>query len=90
MCLAIPARITAIDPSGQTAQIALGAVSKDCSLALIEDAAVGDYVLVHVGYALNRISAEEAQDTLDLMREAGMLDDAEGLPPTAGAPRLTA
>ncbi|HYN76923.1 MAG TPA: HypC/HybG/HupF family hydrogenase formation chaperone, partial [Lamprocystis sp. (in: g-proteobacteria)] len=81
---------TAIDPSGQTAQIALGAVSKDCSLALIEDAAVGDYVLVHVGYALNRISAEEAQRTLDLMREAGMLDDEQDTPPVAGAPRLPA
>ena len=90
MCLAIPARITAIDPTGQTAQIALGAVSKDCSLALIEDAAVGDYVLVHVGYALNRISAEEAQRTLELMREAGMLDDEEAVPPPASAPGVVA
>jgi hydrogenase expression/formation protein HypC len=78
MCLAVPARITAIDPSGQTATVALGAVSKDCSLALIEDAAVGDYVLIHVGYALNRISEEEAQETLALMRAAGVLDATEG------------
>jgi hydrogenase expression/formation protein HypC len=76
MCLAIPARITAIDPTGATARISLGAVTRDCSLALIEDAAVGDYVLVHVGYALNRISEEEAQETLALMREAGVLVDA--------------
>ncbi len=75
MCLAIPARITAIDPLGETATVALGAVSKECSLALIEGAVVGDYVLIHVGYALNRISAEEAAHTLALMREAGMLDD---------------
>jgi hydrogenase expression/formation protein HypC len=84
MCLAIPARITAIDPTGQTAQVALGAVSKECSLALIEDAAVGDYVLIHVGYALNRISEEEAQQTLDLMREAGMLEEWQEAPAPAG------
>jgi hydrogenase expression/formation protein HypC len=77
MCLAVPARITAIDPSGQTATVALGAVSKDCSLALIDDATVGDYVLIHVGYALNRISEEEAQETLALMRAAGVLDATE-------------
>ena len=82
MCLAIPARITAIDPTGQTATVAVGAVAKECSLALIEDAAVGDYVLIHVGYALNRLSAEEAAETLDLMRQAGVLVDGEAATPT--------
>ena len=76
MCLAIPARIIAIDPATDTATVALGAVTKEFSLALMEDAAVGDYVLVHVGYALNRISAEEAEQTLALMREAGVLEAA--------------
>ena len=81
MCLAIPARITAIDPTRQSATVTVGAVAKECSLALIEDAAVGDYVLIHVGYALNRISAEEAAETLDLMRQAGVLVDSEtGIP----------
>jgi len=88
MCLAIPARITAIDPTGQSATVALGAVTRDCSLALIEDAAIGDYVLMHVGYALNRISPQEAQQTLALMREAGVLVDqdapASALADTAG------
>lgn len=73
MCLAIPARITAIDPTGETATVALGAVSRECSLALIDDATVGDFVLMHVGYALNRISPEEAAETLALMRAAGVL-----------------
>ncbi len=86
MCLAIPARITHIDPSGQIARVGLGAVSKEISLALVEDAAVGDYVLVHVGYALNRLSEEEAQRTLDLIRAAGILDAEEpGTDPTAAA-----
>jgi hydrogenase expression/formation protein HypC len=82
MCLAIPARITAIDPTGQMATVAIGAVTKECSLALIEDASVGDFVLIHVGYALNRLSAEEAQETLDLMRQAGVLVDGEAETPT--------
>lgn len=89
MCLAIPARITAIDPTGETATVALGAVSKDCSLALIENAAVGDYVLIHVGYALNRISEEEATQTLDLMREMGVLDDLPDALPAADPSGLT-
>jgi hydrogenase expression/formation protein HypC len=76
MCLAIPARITAIDVTTETAKVALGAVSKEISLALVEDAGVGDYVLVHVGYALNKISEEEAQRTLELIAEMGLLEEA--------------
>jgi hydrogenase expression/formation protein HypC len=76
MCLAIPARITAIDLTTDTAKVALGAISKEISLALVEDASVGDYVLVHVGYALNKISEEEAQRTLELIAEMGLLEEA--------------
>lgn len=76
MCLAIPARITALDEALDMATVALGAVSKQISLALVDDVAVGDYVLVHVGYALNKLSPEEADRTLALIREAGALDDA--------------
>jgi hydrogenase expression/formation protein HypC len=75
MCLAIPARITAIDVATDTAKVALGAVGKEISLALIEDAAVGDYVLVHVGYALNKISEEEALRTLEIITEMGLLEE---------------
>jgi len=77
MCLAIPARITAIDEALETATVALGAVSKQISLALVDGVSVGDYVLVHVGYALNRMSPEEAERTLALMAETGMLAEAE-------------
>jgi hydrogenase expression/formation protein HypC len=77
MCLAIPARITAIDEALDTATVALGAVSKQISLALVDDVSVGDYVLVHVGYALNRLGEEEAERTLALMAEAGALDEVE-------------
>jgi len=72
MCLAIPAEVISID--GDTAQVSLGGVKKEISLALVEDITVGDYVLLHVGYALNKISPEEAEKTLQLFAEAGMLD----------------
>jgi hydrogenase expression/formation protein HypC len=77
MCLAIPARITEIDEALDSATVALGAVSKQISLALVDGVSVGDYVLVHVGYALNRLSPEEAERTLALMAEGGMLEEAE-------------
>ena len=77
MCLAIPARITATDEALETATVALGAVSKQISLALVDGVSVGDYVLVHVGYALNRMSPEEAERTLALMAETGMLAEAD-------------
>lgn len=76
MCLAVPARITAIDQMADSATVALGAVQKEISLALVDGVAVGDYVLVHVGYALNRISPEEVERTLALIDEAGGLDAA--------------
>ena len=47
-------------------------MSKQVSLALVEGVSVGDYVLIHVGYALNKISEEEAQRTLELFAEAGL------------------
>jgi hydrogenase expression/formation protein HypC len=73
MCLAIPAEILELDPTTDMAVVSLDGVRRPVSLALLDDAEVGDYVLVHVGYALNRISPEEAAETLALMREAGAL-----------------
>ncbi|NKN34086.1 HypC/HybG/HupF family hydrogenase formation chaperone [Marichromatium bheemlicum] len=73
MCLAIPARITAIDHASDTAEVTLDGVARSVSLALLDSAEVGDYVLIHVGYALNRIDPEEAERTLETIREAGLL-----------------
>ena len=73
MCLAVPARITAIDTASDMASVALGAITKEISLALVDAVEVGDYVLVHVGYALGRISPEEAERTLALIAAAGGL-----------------
>ncbi|MBK1693811.1 hydrogenase assembly protein HupF [Chromatium weissei] len=73
MCLAIPAQITELDSATEQAIVSVGGVSKTISLALIDDAAIGDYVLIHVGYALNKISIEEAEYTLQLIAEMGLL-----------------
>ncbi|MBN2886135.1 MAG: HypC/HybG/HupF family hydrogenase formation chaperone [Chromatiaceae bacterium] len=84
MCLAIPARIIELDPATESAEVELGGLKRRISVALLDEAAVDDYVLVHVGYALNRISEEEAAQTLALMREAGLIEaEAE---PGSGAP----
>lgn len=70
MCLAIPARVVEILGNDQ-AVIDLGGVRKEISLALVNDVAVDDYVIVHVGYALNKLDQEEAEKTLALFAEIG-------------------
>jgi len=78
MCLAIPARVVELQ-GNDTAIVDLGGVRKDVSLALVEDVAVGDYVIVHVGYALTRLDPEEAVKTLAVMAEAGLMNAAESV-----------
>jgi hydrogenase expression/formation protein HypC len=77
MCLAIPARVVEIQEN-DVAIVDLGGVRKDISLALVEGVVVGDYVIVHVGYALTRLDAEEAEKTLALMAEVGLTEQAVG------------
>jgi len=67
MCLAIPARITSID--GFKAVVDIEGITRDVSLQLTPDAKVGDYVLLHTGYAISVIDADEAEETLDLLRQ---------------------
>lgn len=75
MCLAIPARVIAIETESDMATVAVGELHKQISLVLVTDVQVDDYVLVHVGYALNKIDANEARKTLALFTEAGVLKD---------------
>jgi hydrogenase expression/formation protein HypC len=65
MCLAVPARVIE-RRAGDLAIIDLGGVRKEISLALVEDVTVGDYVIVHVGFALQKLELEEAERTLQL------------------------
>jgi hydrogenase expression/formation protein HypC len=76
MCLAIPTRVVELLPDGQ-ALVDLGGVRKTISLELVDDVLPGDYVIVHVGYALTRLDPEEAEHTLALMKEAGIDVDGE-------------
>jgi hydrogenase expression/formation protein HypC len=70
MCLAVPARVVELR-DGDQAVVDLAGVRKEISLALVDGVVVGDYVIVHVGYALNRLDPEEAERTLRLFAELG-------------------
>jgi hydrogenase expression/formation protein HypC len=67
MCLAIPTLIKSIE--GTTARAEIGGVERSISLALTPEARVGDYVLLHTGFAIGVIDEEEAQETLQLLEE---------------------
>ncbi len=75
MCLAIPAKVTAIDGVGATVDI--GGVTRQTSLMLTPEAKVGDYVLIHTGFAINVIDEEEAQETMRILEEMAALAEAE-------------
>lgn len=75
MCLAMPTRVIAID--NDLATVELDGVQKQISLALIDDVAVGDYVIVHVGFALQKLDEEEAKKTLAVFAEMAELVAAE-------------
>ena len=75
MCLAIPARVVEL-PEPDAATVDVGGVRKRISLALVDDVAPGDYVIVHVGYALTKLDPEEAARTLATFAEAGLLTGA--------------
>lgn len=64
MCLALPAKVVRLDEAAQLATVELGGVRQEVSLALIEDVELGDYLLIHVGYALQRLAEDEAMRTL--------------------------
>ena len=68
MCLAIPSKITKIE--NNMATIDVQGVQREASLMLLEDARVGDYVIVHAGFAISTLDQAAAQETLDLLREA--------------------
>ena len=67
MCLAIPALVKSID--GHQAEVDMGGVSRRVSIWLTPEVKVGDYVLLHTGYAINIIDKSEAEETLRLLRE---------------------
>ena len=73
MCLAMPVRVIDLLPPDR-ATVDLGGIRKEISLALLDGVAQGDYVILHVGYALARLDSDEAEKTLELFRAAGIGD----------------
>jgi len=67
MCLSIPAKIESID--GDMAMVKVGSVTYKASLQLLDDVQVGDYILLHTGFAISKISEEEAAETLRIFEE---------------------
>lgn len=67
MCLSIPAEILEINKN--TAKVSVGGVNYNASLDLIKDVKVGDYVLLHAGFAIEKIDKDEAEATLNMIRE---------------------
>jgi hydrogenase expression/formation protein HypC len=73
MCLAIPARVIALTGADQ-AVVDLGGIRQPVSVALVPDAAIGDYLIIHVGHAIGRIDPAEAERTLALFGELAALE----------------
>jgi hydrogenase expression/formation protein HypC len=84
MCLAVPGKILDTEErSGcRVARVQFGGITKEACLDFVPEADVGDYVMVHVGFAISRVNAEEAARTYELLEQMGLLE-AEGL---AGVP----
>ncbi len=77
MCLAIPAQVVEL-MEGDMALVDMGGVKKEISIAVVDDVAVGDYVIAHVGYAINKIDPDEAERTLALFAEMETQAEAPG------------
>lgn len=81
MCLGIPGKILSIyeDHGTKMAKIDFGGVSREACIEVIPDAEPGDWTIVHAGFALNLLSEEEAQETLEILQEMAELADQEDL-----------
>jgi hydrogenase expression/formation protein HypC len=80
MCLAVPGEILTVsgdDPLQRTARVSFEGVVKEVSLAFLPEAGVGDFVLVHVGVALQTVDEVEARQTLDYLRQIGEMAEGE-------------
>jgi len=81
MCLAIPGKILEIDGSNELmrmGRVDFGGVVRDICLTYVPEAGVGDYVIVHTGFAINRLDEESAKESLALLEEMALLQEAIG------------
>lgn len=82
MCLAIPGKITAIteelDTTFRKGKVSFGGIIKEINLFMVPEAKIGDFVLVHVGVAINIVDEEEAQKTFSYLKQMGEVEELEG------------
>ncbi len=72
MCLAIPGKIVEIvDVENNLAKVEVGGVRRNVNIGMLDDTRVGDYVLIHVGFAMSKIDEQQAEETLRILRELG-------------------
>lgn len=89
MCLAVPGKILTMagdDPLTRTARVSFGGIVKEVSLAYTPDAKVDDYVIVHVGFALNVLDEEEAGRVFEYLQQMGELEELAPEPSESTAP----
>ena len=73
MCLSVPAKVISIKED--MAEVSIGGTIYNAGLQLVEDVNIGDYVLLHTGFAIQKISEEDAEETMKLLREIAEYDD---------------
>lgn len=84
MCLAIPGKIESIygsDPLTRMGRVNFGGIFKEACLAFVPEAKIGDYVIVHVGFALSKLDEDEAQKVFDYLKQMEDLAELEESPP---------
>jgi hydrogenase expression/formation protein HypC len=67
MCLAIPVKITKLE--GTAAEVDMGGVKRDADMRFVDNVQVGDYVLIHAGFAIEKIDEKQARETLELLKD---------------------
>lgn len=77
MCLAIPGKVLTKENIGgiEVGQVQFGGITRQVALGFVPEAQVGDYVMVHVGFAISRVDAEEAHRTYEILKELGTLEE---------------
>lgn len=77
MCLAVPGRVLSVEDrdGARVARVSFGGVTRTVHLDFVPEANVGDYVVVHVGFAISRVDAEEAERTFRLLEAMGLLEE---------------
>ena len=88
MCLAVPGKIIEAEErdGSRIAKVKFGGIARQVFLNFVPEAQVGDYVMVHVGFAISRVDAEEAARTYHLLEEMGLLEEELGGPSQPAPP----